>query len=106
MRNIIENTDNLEKLVIMKKSDYHDEELEIVDFMENAIPQSVVNLNEAVKQLKVSVKAKTSKRKAINLRLLESDLESIKTEAIREGIPYQTLIGSILHKYIKGNLAR
>jgi len=98
--------DNLKKRVIMKKTNYHDEELEIVDFMENAIPQSVVNLNEEVKQLKVSVKAKTSKRKPINLRLLESDLESIKTEAIREGIPYQTLIGSILHKYIKGNLAR
>jgi predicted DNA binding CopG/RHH family protein len=33
--------------------------------------------------------------------LLEDDLQRIKTEAIKEGIPYQTLIGSILHKYVQ-----
>ena len=84
--------------------DYTDEELKLINFMEKTIPQSVPNLEAEMKRLKVLVKAKTSKRKPISLRLLASDLESIKTEAIKEGIPYQTLIGSILHKYIKGNL--
>lgn len=88
----------------MSTVSYTEEELELVNFMENAAPQSVANLNDEINQLKVSVKSKISKRKPINLRLLESDLELIKTEAIKEGIPYQTLISSILHRYVNGGL--
>ena len=40
----------------------------------------------------------------INIRLPENDLIAIKKRAAREGIPYQTLIGSILHKYASGFL--
>ena len=40
------------------------------------------------------------KRKPVTLRLLENDVEKIKEEARQEGIPYQTLIGSVLHKYV------
>ena len=39
-------------------------------------------------------------RVKISLRLLESDLASLKAKAMREGMPYQTLIGSILHKAV------
>ena len=39
------------------------------------------------------------KNRKINIRLPENDLIAIKQRAAREGIPYQTLIGSILHKY-------
>ena len=45
-----------------------------------------------------------NKKKAITLRLNENDLEKIKYEAEREGIPYQTFISSILHKYISHQL--
>jgi len=41
---------------------------------------------------------------AISLRLDGSDLAAIKTEAQRLGIPYQTLIGSIVHQYATGEL--
>jgi predicted DNA binding CopG/RHH family protein len=44
------------------------------------------------------------KNKNINIRINENDLTSIKIMAAREGIPYQTLIGSILHKYTAGIL--
>ena len=88
----------------MSHTNYSPEELEILDFIENENPKSIPDLANEIAQLKASVKAKMSKKKAINLRLLEHDLQSIKTEAIREGIPYQTLISSILHKYVKGNL--
>ncbi len=44
------------------------------------------------------------KDKRINIRLSERDLISLKKRAAREGIPYQTLIGSILHKYASGLL--
>lgn len=87
----------------MKTNDYTEEELELLEAMENKPLVSVPNLAQEMKQLKASVKTKLSKRKSINLRLLENDLQRIKTEAIKEGIPYQTLISSILHKYVQGD---
>ena len=44
------------------------------------------------------------KNKNINIRIPENDLESLKILAAREGMPYQTLIGSILHKYVVGSV--
>ena len=89
----------------MKTNDYTEEELELLEVMENQPLVSVPNLAQEMEQLKTSVKTKLSKRKSINLRLLENDLQRIKTEAIKEGVPYQTLISSILHKYAQGDLA-
>ena len=90
----------------MNNLPYAKEELEILDFIENENPESVPNVKIEIEQLKLSVKHKLNKRKAINLRLLETDLESIKTEAIKAGIPYQTLISSIIHKYVSGSFAK
>ncbi|OYY22059.1 MAG: hypothetical protein B7Y68_09030 [Thiotrichales bacterium 35-46-9] len=42
----------------------------------------------------------------INIRLSSSDLNRIKQKAAYEGLPYQTLIASILHKYSAGHLDR
>jgi predicted DNA binding CopG/RHH family protein len=44
------------------------------------------------------------KNRKINIRISENDLSAIQRRAAREGIPYQTLIGSILHKYASGFL--
>ncbi len=44
------------------------------------------------------------KNKNINIRISENDLESIRLLAVREGLPYQTLIGSLIHKYANGTL--
>lgn len=90
----------------ISKSDYDQDELELLDFIENENPSSVPNVTHEIEQLKNAVKAKVSKRKSINLRLLENDLEKIKTEAIKVGMPYQTLIGSIIHQYVNGNFAK
>lgn len=40
----------------------------------------------------------------VNIRISESDLSALKSRAAREGLPYQTLIGSVLHKYVSGFL--
>lgn len=40
----------------------------------------------------------------INIRLSSSDISSIKEKAAYEGLPYQTLISSVLHKYAAGHL--
>ena len=84
---------------------YDDEELELLNFVESQTPDSIPNLPQKLSQLKNAVKAKHSKRKSISLRLLENDLEKIKTEAIKVGLPYQTLISSIVHQYVNGNFA-
>jgi predicted DNA binding CopG/RHH family protein len=44
------------------------------------------------------------KSRAISLRLSEQDLEMTKLRASREGVPYQTLISSIIHKYVTDQL--
>ena len=44
------------------------------------------------------------KNKRINIRLSERDLLGIQTKAVEEGLPYQTLITSVLHKYLRGML--
>ena len=45
------------------------------------------------------------KEKRINLRLTQKDYHQIQIKAIEEGIPYQTLISSLVHKYLNGSLA-
>lgn len=44
------------------------------------------------------------KNRKINIRITENDLAAIQRRAAREGIPYQTLMGSVLHKYASGFL--
>ncbi len=43
-----------------------------------------------------------AKNKRINIRLTEKDLANLKAKSLEEGIPYQTLVASIIHKYISG----
>ncbi len=51
-----------------------------------------------------SIIEKSSKKKTITLRLNANDLERIRFIATNEGMPYQTLISSVLHKYINNRL--
>jgi predicted DNA binding CopG/RHH family protein len=44
------------------------------------------------------------KNRKINIRIAENDLVALQRRAAREGIPYQTLVGSVLHKYVSGFL--
>jgi predicted DNA binding CopG/RHH family protein len=88
----------------MKKNKYTPEELEIADYIEKKNPKSITNLNSKIKSIKKATEIKVSKRKPINIRFLEDDLRKIKKQAIHEGIPYQTLISSIIHKYLNGSM--
>ena len=51
-----------------------------------------------------SARATLRKNRRINIRLSQIDLEALQTRAIQEGIPYQTLIASLLHKFVSGRL--
>ena len=56
--------------------------------------------NELVRAAKDTVR----KDKRINIRISNRDLKAIQLKATEEGIPYQTLVSSIIHKYISGSL--
>jgi len=83
---------------------YDKEELEIVDYIEKQNPSSIPNLSSEIDMIKAAITQKYTKRKAINIKVLESDLEKLKSKALEEGMPYQTLLNSVLHKYITGQL--
>ncbi|HIP59424.1 MAG TPA: antitoxin [Campylobacterales bacterium] len=88
----------------MKTTQYTEEELEIVDYIENSNPQSIPNLKEEMELITNIVSENVQKKKQVNFRLLESDLEKLKTKALIEGIPYQTLLSSIVHKFVNGTM--
>lgn len=88
----------------MKKTKYDDEEQELLASFEKDEWKSVKKVKEE-KLLARKAAAKTLQKDArINIRLSTSDLSSIKQIAAYEGLPYQTLIASILHKYAAGHL--
>jgi len=60
----------------------------------------VPNLTERKKELEEYAKNSLNKTRNINIRLSERDLYRLKAKAIEEGMPYQTLSSSILHKAV------
>ncbi len=56
------------------------------------------------KMLQVAAEETFKKDKRINIRISSRDLESLQRRALEEGIPYQTLVSSVLHKYVSGGL--
>ncbi|MFH1799077.1 MAG: CopG family antitoxin [Candidatus Omnitrophota bacterium] len=57
-------------------------------------------------RFKTYVSETHKKNKRINIRIVETDLEELRKEAMEEGLPYQTFITSILHKYATGRLKK
>ncbi len=56
------------------------------------------------KQIQEAATNTFKKDKRINIRISSRDLDAIQKRALVEGIPYQTLVSSILHKYVSGSL--
>jgi predicted DNA binding CopG/RHH family protein len=78
------------------------EEESLLRSVESGEWESVDNLSQAKEEAK-KIAANTLRKDArINIRLQQADLDRIKQLAKREGLPYQTLIASVLHKYAAG----
>lgn len=82
----------------MKYYELDKEEQEILDSVERGEWKPVKNLAEEKRRLRQIARNTLNKTRNINLRLSERDLQKLKAKAVREGIPYQTLASSILHK--------
>jgi predicted DNA binding CopG/RHH family protein len=82
----------------MKYYELSKEEKEILEAFENGDLKSVPNLEQEKKYFKQVARNTLNKTKNINIRLSVKDLFKLKRKALEEGIPYQTLASSILHK--------
>lgn len=87
----------------MNEINYTPEELELIEYMEGD-PESVPNVDEEISKITRIFKENREKRKQVNFRINQNDLEKLKSKALVEGIPYQTLLNSIVHKFLNGTL--
>lgn len=81
------------------------EEKDLMESVERGEWQPVKNITEEKEKAMMAARNTLKKDKRINLRLTQKDYYQIQIKAIEEGIPYQTLISSLVHKYINGSLA-
>jgi len=89
----------------MKKPAYLDKgEMDLAKSLENEEWVSSLTRKEK-KQYEEYARYSLSKRKRINIRMSERDLKKIQAKAIEEGIPYQSLISMLIHKYNEGKLS-
>ena len=79
-------------------------EREVLDAYEKGKLKSVATKGELAK-LKAAARATAIKDRRVNIRLSSIDLGDIQVKALEEGVPYQTLIASVLHKYVTGRLS-
>jgi predicted DNA binding CopG/RHH family protein len=80
------------------------EEKEIIESVESDEWNSVSNLASMKERLMQAATETALKDYRINVRISKRDVEALKTKAMEEGIPYQTLVTSILHKYVTGRI--
>ncbi|MCL2746514.1 MAG: CopG family antitoxin [Coriobacteriia bacterium] len=73
--------------------------------IEDAAEQFVPLEGEEKERLEATLaEIKRNKNKSINIRISQYDLDRVKERSQREGVPYQTLISSIIHRYLEGTL--
>ena len=85
--------------------DLDTEEKEILDAFESGKLSALANAEKLMAH-HVEYAAATFKKDArINIRLSSKDLRSLQRKALSEGMPYQTLVASVLHKYVEGRLS-
>lgn len=80
------------------------EEQELMKSIENEEWVSVNNLDAEIKKAREIARATFIKSERMNIRISPKDLNGLKVKALEEGIPYQTLVSSIIHKYLSGRL--
>ena len=83
----------------MKYYELDQEEKQILEDFEKGEFVSVPNFEQEKKRLQSIARNTLNKMKNINIRLSERDLHKIKTKAAESGLPYQTLVSSILHRF-------
>lgn len=95
----------------MKKSKYlgfdapflDDEERALIEAAGRGELQAEADLPARIAQWQAAARARSRKR-AVTVRLEERDIQRIKAMAHRKGVPYQTLVSSVIHQHVTGGL--
>jgi predicted DNA binding CopG/RHH family protein len=87
---------------MMPKTDPY--EAELLGAYDKGTLKSVATKSELSK-FRAAARATAIKDRRVNIRLSSGDLQDLQVKALEEGLPYQTLIASVLHKYVTGRLA-
>ena len=82
-----------------------EEEKDLIRSTENDEWIEVGDVDKLKKQAREYAEATIRKNKRMNIRISERDLRNLKKRALEEGIPYQTMVSMILHKYLSGRYA-
>ena len=86
---------------------YSEEELKLFKALEDDVEsgayktldkEALDDKKEFFKHVAINTIEKKTKKKSLNIRLFEDDIEKIKVQALEQGLPYQTLISSVIHK--------
>ena len=78
------------------------EERDMLDSVERDEWRRIPNFPKEARRYGATARATLRKDKRVNIRISERDLVKLQQKALQEGLPYQTLIASILHKYADG----
>ncbi len=81
-----------------------EEEVKLLRDFERGELTSINNFKKAKRQLEEAAHNFLQKDRRINIRISSRDLETLQKKAVKEGMPYQTLISSTLHKFVTGKL--
>ena len=87
-----------------KQAQLDEEERQLLQDFERGEFESLKNFRHEKRQLEAAAKETLQKRKRINIRISARDLKQLQKRAVAEGMPYQTLIASTLHKFVTGQL--
>ena len=80
------------------------EEKSLLESVERGEWKRIPDFPQAAARYREAARATLRKDKRVNIRMAERDLVRFQKTAVHEGLPYQTLLSSILHKYINGRL--
>ena len=83
---------------------YNKEERELIESIEGEEWTEIDHMAEAIEEAARIAQATTTKSERMNIRMSEKDIKALKAKAIEEGLPYQSLVSSVLHKYVNGQL--
>ena len=80
------------------------DEKELLDSVERGEWITIPDVQEETERYKEYAQVTFRKDKRVNIRISEKDLVKLQRRALQEGLPYQTFMSSILHKFITGQL--
>ncbi len=88
----------------MKKQYLDQDEKDLMESIERGEWKSVKGLQSQIAKHQKTAQDTLRKDKRLNIRISSKDLEAIRAMAVETGIPYQTLISSVLHRFVSGRL--